>query len=223
MDFNLDFEQKVERVRQIIGEAFNIQKENPIFIPQKFLSPETVGFQNIRDVLRILEDKKEIKINDLCWGSEIKEKGKRRFEKIGDEDPMSEDPEEYFRAYIIEILNESQYKKLAQIYHDLILDKNGFLYNTSTNERMHFRKKTARYILLKALINGKGEFVDTNILRIKSDKKNNPSVRKEMNAIKKRLAKLLRITKPAEGEVIEGLGDSGYRIKIKIKVVRVYP
>ena len=226
MNMEMALEEKIKRVVAIIDEALTVQKTNPVYIPDTYFSQQNLGFPTPRDVFRVLKENGAIKKIEGWWGHDkITKEGKRVFVKTSTDEAATD---EDYSVYAIEVdeknwvvgkkLTKGSAIKAAAILDDWIFNEEGLLYSKSNPEKKtKFGKNTGRYKILNALIDASGSYVPTESLRESSDKGENRSVQKEIGEIKKRIAKLLGIRNPKEGEVIEGVEYSGYKLLIKIR------
>lgn len=222
----MTLEEKIKWVASIIDEALTVQQTNPVYIPTTYFQPKNLGFPSPKDVFRVLRENGAIKKITGWWGfDEIKKDKRQVFVKTSQDESITD---EDYQAYEIEVdskkwipgkkLSKSSIVKNTAILDDLVFDEEGFLYSKNSSKKPgRFARSTGRYKMFNALIEAKGASVSTKELRILSNKENNQNVRKEIGAIKKRIAKLLAIKKPKKDEIIEGTEYSGYRLVIKVR------
>lgn len=223
----MTLEEKIKRVVAIVNEAITIQKTNPVFIPVSYFKPENLGFPTPRDVFRVLRENGAMKNLTSWWGYDlIEEDKKQRFVKTDADEPKNDDD---FEVYEIEI-DESRWvniKKIGRkkektllVINDLVFNESGRLHSRSNpNIKAQFGKDTARHKILNAIARASGLSVSTDELRTISGKRTNQNVRKEVGAIRRRIAKMLGIKNPKEEEIIAGEEYSGYRLVIKVKPI----
>lgn len=229
MNMKMTLKEKIKATISIIDEARTIQNTNPVYVPVDFFSANNLGFPNVRDVFRMLQENKAIKTIKKGWFCEEIRKGDtRKIVRTGDEQTSEDD----YEAYEIEInteqwaatkkLSTKNAAKVVAIPNDLIFTESGLLYSKSKPEiKLSFGKNTARYKIVDALVDANGASVSTTNLRTLSGKETNRNVQKEIGAIRKRIAtKMFGIKKPGENEVVEGEEYSGYRFVIKVKKLK---